>query len=341
MSVTLSPYRESVRSEGVLCERAGEYWDANREKARDPAFWMAHPLCREAINRRVTGSPREWPLDWLRRVHVSQPFERGVTWGCGGGAFERSAIRTDLVRSIDAFDISRKSLEDAQNGAEAEDLSRCVHYRVGNFDDPIVPRYRYDVAFFHAALHHVFQLERLFRRLALGLKPGGALYLDEYVGPSRHEWRPRDLDLAQAVLDMAPREAKVQEKLLPPIEPDDPTEAIRASEIAFFVREYFDVVAWKPYGGQIADLVFPCLAPAWTATPEGRRFVSALLTIEDREMDRDPSSTHHLVAFGRLKRADRPVRFFARQARLAWESRALRRRTRDSGSRTSALPRTR
>jgi hypothetical protein len=68
-----------VRSEGVLASRAGEYWDANREKTRDPAFWMAHPLCREAINYRVSGSPREWPLDWFRRVYVEEPFERGVS----------------------------------------------------------------------------------------------------------------------------------------------------------------------------------------------------------------------------------------------------------------------
>ena len=320
MSEARSPYRKSVRSEGVLFERAGEYWDANRDKARDPAFWMAHPLCRETINRRVTGSPREWPLDWLRRVHVAEPFERGVTWGCGTGAFERSAIRCDLVKTVDAFDVSRKSLEDAASAADAEKLSGCLHYRVGNFDDPLVPRYRYDAAFFHAALHHVFELERLFRRLALGLKPRGALYLDEYVGPSRHEWRPRDLDLAQAVLDMAPREAKVQEKLSFPVEPGDPTEAIRSSEIPAFVREYFDVAAWKPYGGQIADLVFPCLHPAWTSTPEGGRFVAALLRLEDRELERDPATTHHVVAFGRLKRVDRPLRLFARQALRAWKS---------------------
>jgi hypothetical protein len=80
------------------------------------------------------------------------------------------------------------------------------------------------------------------------------------------------------------------------------------------VREYFDVVAWKPYGGQIADLVFPCLHPAWTATPEGARFVAALLRLEDRELQQDPATTHHLVVFGRLKRVERPVRFFARQA---------------------------
>jgi len=316
-----------VRSEGVLAKRAGEYWDANREKVRDPAFWMAHPLCREAINRRVTGSPREWPLDWFRRVHVAAPFERGVTWGCGSGAFERSAIRTDIVERIDAFDVSKKSLEDARREAKREDLAGCLHYRDGNFDDPIVPRYRYDVALFHAALHHVSELERLFRRLALGLKPRGALYLDEYIGPSRHTWRPRDLELAQAVLDLAPESAKTREKIELPIEPNDPSEGVRSAEIPFFVREYFDVVAWRPYGGQVADLVFPCLEPEWTASPEGGRFVKACLDIEDHELARDPASTHHVVAYGRLKRRDRPARFFFRQAALA----ATRPRRRASG----------
>ncbi len=305
-----------MRSYGAITRRAGEYWDANREKARDPAFWMAHPLCREAINRRVTGSPREWPLDWFRRVHVSKPFERGVTWGCGTGAFERAAFRTDIVRRIDAFDVSPKSLEDARREAEKENIG-CVHYRLGNFDDPMVPRYRYDIAFFHAALHHVARLERLFRRLAFGLKPGGALYLDEYVGPSRHQWQPRLLALAQAVLDMAPAEARTREKLEPPIEWNDPSEAIRSAEIPFFVREYFDVVAWKPYGGQIADLVFPCLRPEWVGSPDGDRYVAAMLAIEDHELAKDPDATHHLVAVGRLKRRERPVRFLLRQAGLA------------------------
>ena len=32
---------------------------------------MAHPLCRQAINRRVSGSPHEWPLDWFKRVYAA------------------------------------------------------------------------------------------------------------------------------------------------------------------------------------------------------------------------------------------------------------------------------
>jgi hypothetical protein len=123
-------------------QRAAEYWDANREKAKDPAFWMAHPLCRKAINRRVSGSEHEM---------------------------------------------------------------------------------------------------------------------------------------------------------------DDPSEAIRSDEIPKFIREFFDVIEWRPYGGQVTDLVMPCISGEWAASEAGSRFVQSMLDIEDWELTKDSSSSHHLVVYGTLK----------------------------------------
>jgi SAM-dependent methyltransferase len=276
------------------------YWDENRRKAQDPAFWMAHPVCRAAINRRVSGSPDEWPLDWFRRVHAERPFRRGVSFGCGLGAFERSAIRLGVAREIDAFDISARSLEEAREEARRQGLTG-IAYRPGDFDDPELARGRYDIAFFHASLHHVAHLERLFRRLAHALKPGGAIYFDEYVGPSRDQWTPRDLAFAQSLLDLLPSKVKVSEALLPPIEPNDPSEAVRSGEISGFFRRHFETIAWRPYGGQIVDLLFPCLKPDWLATAEGQGVARTLLAAEDRELAFDPEATHHVVAYGRLR----------------------------------------
>src|SRR5262245_34939232 len=123
---------------------------------------MAHPLCRQAINRRVSGNPHEWPLDWFRRVHAATPFSRGVSWGCGLGAFERAAIKAGIVRETDAFDISPRSLDDARRQAESEGLSG-IHYREGNFDDPLLPPGRCDIAFLQESLDHDRQLEDLVR----------------------------------------------------------------------------------------------------------------------------------------------------------------------------------
>ncbi len=308
------------RLAGKLSEQSAEYWDENREKSRDPAFWMAHPLCREAINRRVTGSPDEWALDWFKRVHVPKPFARGVSWGCGLGAFERAAARVGLVEEIDAFDISPRSLEAAREEAQREGIA-CIHYGVGDFDDPHLSRHHYDIAFFHASLHHVSELEKLFRRLLFALKPGGAIYLDEYIGPSRDRWTPRHLELAQALLDLLPQDAKLQKTLLPPIEPNDRSEAVRSGEIPAFFHRYFDTVEWRPYGGQIVDLLFPCLSADWVVSPAGHSAVRALLEIEEHEIRGDPSLSHHAVAYGRLKAAERPGQLLVKRV-----GRSIRRR---------------
>ncbi len=291
------------------------YWDENREKSKDPAYWMAHPLCRQAINRRVSGNPHEWPLDWLKRVHATEPFARGVSWGCGLGAFERAAIKTGIVRAMDAFDISPRSLEDARLEAEREGISG-IEYRPGDFDDARLEAGRYDVVFFHASLHHVRRLERLFRRIRGALPLDGAFYADEYVGPSRADWSVERLAAAQALLDSIPGSAKLGGTIALPIEPNDPSEAIRSSEIAEFLREQFEILEWRPYGGQIASLVFPSLEAAWTQSPEGLEWVARMMQLEDDQIRGDPSSTFYLVAYGRLRSKPAAVALSTRLRRL-------------------------
>ena len=278
------------------------YWDENREKARDPAYWMADPLCRQAINRRVSGDSNEWPLDWFRRVHARDPFARGVSWGCGLGAFERAAIKAGIVRAIDAFDISPRSLEDARREAEKEGIAG-ISYLAGDFDRPRLEPARYDVVFFHASLHHVRRLERLFRALRGGIVPGGAVYVDEYVGPSRTSWTELRLRAAQALLDEVPSEAKLAPRIALPIEPNDPSEAVRSDEIAGFLRRHFEILAWRPYGGQLASLVFPAIAREWIESASGRDFVRDLLAREDEELRASSDATFYLVAYGRIRAA--------------------------------------
>jgi SAM-dependent methyltransferase len=261
---------------------------------------MAHPLCRRAINRRVSGSEDEWPLDWFARIIRGRQFGRGLSWGCGLGAFERAAIRAGIVTEIDAFDVSAASLEEAGKAAAGEGVAG-IRYGLGNFNDPRLQPSLYDIVFFHASLHHVAALERLFHRLANALKPRGWIYIDEYVGPSRSHWSPSDLKLAQAVLDMIPAEFKLRSRLEAPIEVNDPSEAVRSDEIPRFLLEFFDILEWRPYGGQITDLVMPCVSSEWAASEEGSKFIRSMLDIEDWELAAIPSSNHHLVAFGRLK----------------------------------------
>ena len=304
--------------------QVASFWDENRRTVTlDPAFWMAHPLCREAINRRVTGNPHEWTLDGFKRTHGARPFKRGISWGCGLGAFERAVVRLGIAKEVDAFDISPKSVADARAEAREEGLSG-VHFEVGDFNDPSIERGRYDVVFFHQSLHHVSALERLFRRLAFALESGAAIYLDEFTAPSRGNWTQEKLDLPQSVLDRLPSEVKLKTRLTPPIAGNDPSEAIRSDEIAGFVRDFFDIDEWKPYGGQIVDLVFPAISKEWAHSPEGCRATLEMLALEDEEIARNPDSSHHLYAFGHLKPRRRLLLPLAKQAGRALIRRAKR-----------------
>ena len=116
---------------------------------------------------------------------------------------------------------------------------------------------------------------------------------------------------------MAPAAARLKAEIDIPIEPNDPSEAIRSSEIPRFLADFFDILEWRPYGGQVVDLVFPCLDAEWVFSPEGLPFVEAMLRIEDYELARNPGATHYVVAHGRLKGLPRLARPLARQVRRA------------------------
>jgi hypothetical protein len=160
----------------------------------------------------------------------------------------------------------------------------------------------------------VKNLGRLFRRLTLSLRPTTLVYVDEYVGPSRHEWNEKLLAVAQTMLLDAPAEARLRDRIDPPIEMADPSEAIRSSEIRTFLRIFLDIEEWRPYGGQVTGLVVPHLDRDWLRAPDGIRFLQTLLEAEESQMEVDPESSNHLVAVGRVRSRPRSVVAVARHA---------------------------
>ena len=108
-------------------------------------------------------------------------------------------------------------------------------------------------------MHHVSNLEHCIEQVRRTLKPSGFLFLDEYVGPSRDEWTVEHLEAANAVYRQVPAELRTAEEVLLPIEMDDPSEAVRSSEIVPLVRESFDVLHQRDYGGNILALLYPII----------------------------------------------------------------------------------
>ena len=95
------------------------------------------------------------------------------------------------------------------------------------------------------------------------------MFLDEYVGPSRFQASPLATEIINRLLDALP--ASYRKNLLTnhgstidryrPLpaghfEKVDPSEAIRSGELISTVRQYFDIVEHRPYGGSIMHMLF-------------------------------------------------------------------------------------
>ena len=241
---------------------AGGFWD--REVVhKTHTSWMEHPLVRDYVNASVGGEGGpSWPVDWFVRWSGGRRFRRGLSIGCGTGPLERDLLKKDIVGAIDAFDGSTHSLLIAQREAEREGVGERVRYFAMDFNEPSLPRKKYDIVFFHQSLHHVAKLEKLLRAVLLSLKPDGVLYLDEYIGPSRFDWSDVLIAPHREAYDAMPAAAKRFERLAFPIQADDPSEAFRSSEILPQLAIGFDTVAFRGYGGNLLSVLYPAMEPS-------------------------------------------------------------------------------
>ena len=253
-----------------------------RALAGDPMqVWIAEPVVRREVNRRVTGCPDTWPLEWLAREVVAEPLQRAVSLGCGEGSLERDLRRKGLCRRVLGLDLAESLLELARRRAAAEGLGGITYQRA-DLDRLVLPRQVFQGAFAHHALHHVERLEHCLDQVAAALVPGGILYLDEYVGPSRGDWRRASLADAQGVYDRLPPALRRRRRLPLPVDRRDPSEAVRSADILPLVRRRFTIRQLRPYGGILLSVIYPHLQLESQAEEERTALLLHLLAEEER-----------------------------------------------------------
>jgi SAM-dependent methyltransferase len=220
--------------------------------------WMHEPVVRRYINTSVSGSPDCWPIDWLRSLLGSHRFSTAVSLGCGDGPLERDLLAKGICSSLLGIDISLGALELARERAAAQRLVG-VEYRQGDLNSLRLPGRGFEAAFFHQALHHVENLDGCLTTTASALHPGGLLYLDEYVGPSRGDWTHALIAEADRLFVSLPKSVKRRRHIAAPIDRRDPTEAVRSSRILPTVAHYFQVQVRRDYGGNFLAVIHPHL----------------------------------------------------------------------------------
>ena len=269
--------------------QSGSFWDSE-VAAPTHASWLAEIDVRRYVNEQISGHPGLWPLDALEQAVGRDQRMRALSIGCGTGGLERDLVRRDLFRDVDALDGSLGSLAIARKEARDLGMSDRIHYFASDFNAPVLPSRCYDAVFVHQALHHVASLEKLFLAIGRALKPGGFFYFDEYVGPSRTDWNNALLQFHREIFEEIPAEQRGTDRLKLPIQADDPSEAVRSSEIVPEVMRTFEIVERRDYGGAVLSVLYPAID--WTKAGKDRLH---WLIDKDREELRRGHSYHAVM----------------------------------------------
>lgn len=302
-------------------DAAAQFWD-QESVAPTHVSWMGDQTVRDYINESISGSPHIWPISWFLQFIGERRFGRALSIGCGTGPLERDLIRRGICRQIDAFDGSPGSIDVARKLANEEGFGSRIHYYVDNFNEPKLARNAYDAVFFHQSLHHVAKLEKLMAAILRTLRRDGLLYLDEYIGPSRFDWNDALIAPHRAVFARIPEDLRLYDPLPLPIQPDDPSEAIRSSEIMPQLARGFRLLARRDYGGTILSVLYPMID--WSRAPES---LAGDLIAAEKQALADGLPPYHAIAVAAPKRA--PMRWLAllgyfitpKVRRVRWEIR--------------------
>ncbi len=295
---SLSRRWSTLRSARAEAAAARDFWDAGAPGEPEDRYWGSQPLVRRAINRRVTGDPNRWPMEWFADRYASMALPLGLSVGCGTGLLERDILAKGLCERVEGVDFSPEAIAEAQRGAEEAGLARRLSYRVEDINAIRLPAARYDAAFFHGSLHHIRNVERVLEEVRSALKPGGLVFVDEYMGPSRSEWTDAEWGFARSAFDALPVELKNRPELAIPLPMDDPSESVRSSAILPACRRLFEVLEERPYGGNILWFTFPCLDIA-RLREDRTEALSHLIALEDHLLEKGWVESYFRVFVGR------------------------------------------
>lgn len=256
-----------------------DVWDkqVSEEFARhmNRCTWSGIPQVHANHNYLITGRRDYY---WIRYVR-DHYFPDGknidaLSLGCGEGHVDRLFKAEGLnFRSFTGIDISAASVQKAQQLAEEMRLAPEISYFVADLNRYQLPPRSYDFIYFFQSLHHIEALESILASCAAALRPRGLLMVNEFVGPTRFQWTRQQVEMANHLLNLLPAELRSDlfqggnvlksQTGTPTIErmiAEDPSEAVRSGDIESVLREHFDIIEEKNWGGTLNYRVFEDIA---------------------------------------------------------------------------------
>ncbi|HEY4847732.1 MAG TPA: class I SAM-dependent methyltransferase, partial [Methylocella sp.] len=197
----------------VKTRKVASFWDENAGRHCEPfAHWESPAPIQHALNKLVTGDISIHPPVWFMRHYG--PFAHVAELGCGDGILVHALLCGDPGLTADAYDISTASLASAAERIKTHcgTTERCRFLPI-DLNEEILPEAAYDAVLTTGTMHHLENLDFCFRNIGRSLRPGGYLWLNDYVGPNRFQWSNTQMRLADELLALVPKAWRRRDKV--------------------------------------------------------------------------------------------------------------------------------
>ncbi len=294
-----------------------KYWDDEAKKNNIiNRIWFAHPLIKERMNRLVSGSRSvdafEWFVLHLRSQGIKFPIMHALSIGCGSGALERALSTYNFAEKITGFDISQTSVDVARKMAKDAGLPG-LFYRKADLNKESLGAFKCSVIFAHMSVHHIENLELFFEGCSQALDDDGHLFMFEYIGPKRFQWSENQLKFVNRLLNALPDEIRklpdgtLRQNSSMPLEKDmiadDPSESVRSNEIIPVMKQWFDIIGYRPLRGALLHVLMTDITGNMMKSDLHAGYVSLLAEMEDILTDAGMLDDHFAVIIAKPKRA--------------------------------------
>jgi len=243
-------------------------------------YWNDLETVTKYKNKLATGNENtHWVKDILERFKEYLPFENVLVVGCGNGWLERQLCDLGIGKHFDAFDMSEKYINEAEELKE----SRDIDYFLDDINSMIkIEDDKYDAVFNFAVLHHATEVDNALHKLAKCLKSTGLMFNEEYVGPARNQYSDEHLNLMLEIMSDLPEKFRSKVGFLrPPLANFrvEPSEAIHSDLILPLIPKYFDIVYQRNLNGGIAYQILHNNIDEFedTGNPESEKWLDYLL----------------------------------------------------------------
>jgi SAM-dependent methyltransferase len=274
----------------AISDVAARHWD--RAQEQDRRNWWSSNTCQAYYNLAVCGQPltanAEGCRQYLRQRTGGARLSKGVSIGCGAGLKEMAMIQEDLVEHFDLWEISTRRVSDGEKSARDFGISDRVTYRSGDAFTA-APESEYDLVYWDHSLHHMSDVVAAIRWSSRAVRPGGYVLINDYIGPNRLQWRPTEVERANAFLSRSGLVARVRHST--PLTylrqwRRDPSEAPQSSQILNSIMLNLTGVEVRIIGGALLNILGPIVV---RAVAEDSPVLEAMLA-EDADMRRQGTS---------------------------------------------------